>query len=202
MNVASSIAIYLLFLAIGFGLQYLIRWSPRVNLAISYFMVLILPPSWSIGLIGGAWISCAFFTYMPERERRFEVTPAVSWGKTVFSSLWTFAGFLLTLIFLWKLKVTNSLGLYQREMFAWVFLILIEICLYRVIARLSPSFYRIPLGYGIAFFNFLMILYWIYPFGISWSILILFSLLIINPLLLLLVDLPLNMIEDPIFRRR
>jgi hypothetical protein len=202
MATTGSIFIFILFLVVGFGLQFLIRWSPWVILAISYLVVAILPPGWSLGLIIGTWISCAFFTFNPEQVYQFEMISAVSWRKTVFSALWTFTGFLLTLIFLWKLKMSNSLELFPREILAWVFLIMIEICLYRIIARLSPRLYRIPLGYGIAFLNFLMILYWIFPFGGLFMLLILVSLLIINPLLLILVDMPFNGDQDQLFRRR
>jgi hypothetical protein len=202
MGTTGSVLVYIIFLLVGFGLQFLVRWSPWVNLAISYLVVAILPPGWSLGLIIGTWISCAFFTFNPEQDRQFAIIPSVSLRKTVFSALWTFAGFLLTLIFLWKIKTSNSLDVFPREILAWVFLILIEVCLYRVIARLSPRLYRIPLGYGIAILNFLMILYWIFPFGLLMIGLILFSLLIINPLLLVLVDMPLNAAQDPIFRRR
>lgn len=202
METTGNIFIFILFLLVGFGLQFLVRWSPWVNLAISYLVVAIFPPVWSLGLIIGTWISCAFFTFNPELEHQFEMISAVSWRKTVFSALWTFTGFLLTLIFLWKLKMSNSLELFPREMLAWFFLILVEICLYRIIARLSPRLYRIPLGYGIAFLNFLMILYWIFPFGVLFILLILFSLLIINPLLLIIVDMPLGGDQDQIFRRR
>lgn len=197
-----SVFIYILSLAIGFGLQLLIRWSPWLNLAISFLVVLFLPPNWSIGLVGGTWISCAFFTYNPEQERRFDVIQVINWSRTILSSLWTFAGFLLTLVFLWKLKVTNSLDVGQREIMAWYFLILVEICLYRVIARLSPNLYRGTLGYRIAFLNFLMILFWIVPLGIIYICLIFLTLMVINPLILMIVDRPLTAVEDSIFRRR
>lgn len=202
MEMTGIVLTNIVFFLIGFGLQFLVRWSPWVNMAISYLVVVILPPGWSLGLIIGTWISCAFFTFNLEQQSQFEIIPAISWSKTFLSAVWTFAGFLLTLIFLWKLKMSNSLEILPREILAWVFLILIEVCLYRVIAGLSPRLYRIPLGYGIAVLNFLMILYWIFPFGALVIFLILFSLLVLNPLLLILVDMPLNATQDPIFRRR
>lgn len=202
MGVIGSIFIYLLFLFAGFCLQFLARWSPLINLAASYLMVLFLPPAWSLGLTSGIWIACAFFTYNPEQEHHLDTIPAISFRKILLSSVWTFSGFLLTLIFLWKLKVQTNLDLGQRELLAWAFLGLIEICLYRVIARLSPSLYRIPLGYGMAVFNFLLLFYWIYSLGIVWMALIFFTFLIINPLLLLVVDLPAGATKDSIFRRK
>lgn len=202
MEIISSILIYIFFLVIGFGFQSMVRWSPWFNLALSYLIVLLLPPNWSLGLVNGSWIACAFFTYNPEQDNRFDTIPVISFRKTILASCWTFSGFLLTLLFLWKLKITNSLDLFPREILAWFFLILIELCLYRVIAKISPSLYRIPLGYGIAIINFLMILYWIYPLGISFMVLILLTLLIVNPILLLVIDSSLHTPQDSIFRRR
>jgi hypothetical protein len=186
---------------LGFGLQFVIRWSPLINLALSFLMALLLPPAWSLGLIIGSWISCAFFTFNPEQEKhQFEIT-AITWRKSFLAALWTFTGFLLTLIFLWKLKISGNLELMPREIMAWSFLLLVEICLYRIISILAPSFYRIPLGYSIAVFHFLMLFYWIFPWGIWISGLVLLSLLIINPLLLVMVDIQFNA-QDPIFRRK
>jgi hypothetical protein len=197
----SSILIYIVFFAVGFGLQLLVHWSPGVNLGLSFPIVLIIPPEWSLGLIIGMWICCAFLTFNPEEERRVGTISTINWPKIFLAALWTFAGFILTLIFLWKLKVSNNLAVLPREILAWVFLSLIEICLIRIIARLVPRFYRIPLGYGMAALNFLMILYWVLPFGLWASGLIFLSLLIVTPLLLVLVDMPQNT-QDSIFRRK
>ena len=97
----------------------------------------------------------------------------------------------MALLFLWKLKVGSNLEIGHRETMAWLFLIVIELCLYRVIARSYPSLYRIQLGYGMAIINFLMLLFWIYPLGIYLMLLIFGSLLIINPILLIWLDPPL-----------
>lgn len=197
MNPLWNILIYLLALAIGFVIQNLVRWSPRANLGISYLTILILPPFWGLGLVGGFWISCSFFTYNPEIEHRHDTTPQITWSKILLYSAWTFSGFLLTLILLWKLKTANCLLLVQREEIAWLFLTLVEVCQYKVIARISASFNRIPLGYGIAVLNFLMIFYWLYPLGLYSIILIFCSFLVINPLLLSWVDFPVNSLPDP-----
>jgi hypothetical protein len=185
----------------GFGLQLLVRWSPGIIMALSFLFAGILPTWWSLGLISGSWICCAFFTFNPEQEHQIEIVSAINWRKIFFAALWTFAGFVLTLLFIWRLKISNNLAVFPREILAWIFLISVEICLYRIIAVLVPRLYRIPLGYGIAVLNFLMILYWILPFGILKIGLILLSLLIINPLILVLVDTPLNT-QDPVFRRK
>jgi hypothetical protein len=201
MATSTSIVVNILFFLGGFGWQFLVRRSPWVNLILSFAAAAILPPGWGLGLIIGIWISCAFFTFNPEQERQFETISTVNWQKIFLAALWTFSGFILTLVFLWKLKISDNMGLLPREILAWVFLILIEICLFRIIAKLVPRLYRIPIGYGIAVLNFLMILYWILPLGIWIMGLILLSLLITHPLLLVLVDMPLNKVQDPVFRR-
>ncbi|NLW47512.1 MAG: hypothetical protein GXY86_09290 [Firmicutes bacterium] len=200
MSAALKVFIYLLSFGAGFIVQYFSRLSPWVNLALSYLLVFILPPMWSLGLVGGIWISCAYFTYNPDLDR-LELLKGLSWYKVLLSSLWTFTGFLLTLSLVWKLKVTGFEVASQREIIAWTFLVLIEVCLYRVIARLSPALHRIPLGYGIALFNFLMLTFWLYELGIPVMIMALVTLLIINPLLLIVIDLPVGASGDPYLRR-
>ncbi len=197
-----TILLYIFFLLIGFGLQFFIRWSPWLNQIISFIAILLLPPDWSLGLVGGSWIASAFFTFNPEQVRQYDAIPALNWWKVVFSSLWIFSGFLLTLLLIWKLKIMGDFQVIQREILAWAFFIMVEICLFKVLARLSPGMYRIPLGYGIGLLNFLLLLYWLYPLGISYVLLILVTIIIINPLLLLIVDKPVAPAEDPIFRRR
>ncbi len=192
--------IYLLTLGAGFVAQSFTRLSPWLNLGLSFLLILILPPGWSLGLAAGIWIGCAFFTFNPELDR-LELLRGFSWMKVFLSSLWTFSGFLLTLCLLWKLKLSGYMVVSQREFLAWAFLGLIEICQYRIIAKLSPVLHRIPLGYGVAFFNFLMLLYWLYPLGIPVMALVLVTLLIINPLLLIFVDLPVGTGGDPYLRR-
>ena len=202
MAILGTISIYIVTLLLGFLFQALVRWSPRVILGISFLLALFLPPGWGIGLVEGLLITCAFFTYEPLRESQFDQTPTVSWQKILLTSLWTFAGFLLTLLFLLRFKLTGSINIQQGETLAWIFLILVEVCLYKVIVKDSFSLYRIPLGFGIAVLNFLMILYWIYPLGWSFIGLVFFSLLIINPLLLIWIDIPLVATGDPFLRRR
>ncbi len=201
MNSTGSIIVYSVFFILGLGLEFVIRWSPGINLLLSFILAFVLPPGWSFGFIIGSWISCAFFTYNPEQEGQFEAITTINWRRILMASIWTFAGFLLTLVFLWRVKIGNLMGIYPREILAWTFFALVEICLCRIIAKLVPRLYRIPLGYGIAVLNFLMLLFWILPFDI-WKIgLILLSLLIIYPVVLVLVDSPLEA-KDPIFRRK
>lgn len=200
MGAVLKVFIYLLSFGTGFTVQNFTRWSPWVNLALSYLLVFVLPPNWSLGLVGGIWIACAYFTFNPDLDR-FELIKGFSWYKVFLSSLWTFAGFLLTLFLVWKLKVSGFQLVSQREFLAWTFLVLIEACQYRVIAKLSPVLHRIPLGYGIAFFNFLMLLFWLYRFGIPLMLMALVTLLIINPLFLVFIDLPVGADGDPYLRR-
>ncbi len=200
MEAACKVFIYLLTLAAGFVIQNSIRCSPWINMALSFLIILLVPPDWSLGLIGGVWIACAFFTFNPDLDR-LELLKAFSWIKVFLSSLWVFAGFLLTLCLLWKLKISGYLLISQRELLAWAFLILIEVCQYRVIARLSPVLHRIPLGYGVAFFEFLLLLYWLYPLGIPVMAMVLVTLFILNPLLFVFIDLPVGTNVDPYLRR-
>lgn len=200
MSIALRIIIYLLTLGAGFMIQSLVRWSPWINLIISFLAVLLLPPIWSLGLVGGVWIACAFFTFNPDLDR-LELLKGFSWLKVFVSSIWTFTGFLLTLSLVWKLKVSGLLLEPEREFLAWCFLVLIEVSQYRVIAKLSPVLHRIPLGYGIAFFNFLMLMFWLYQMGIPLMLMTLATLAIINPLLLVIVDQPVGVYSDPYLRR-
>lgn len=200
MGIALKVFIYLLTLGAGFAIQNLTRLSPWLNIGLSYLIILLIPPGWSLGLVAGLWIACAFFTFNPDLDR-LELLKAFSWFKVFFVSLWTFSGFILTLFLIWKLKVSGYLLASQREFLAWTFLVLIEVCQYRVVAKLSPVLHRIPLGYGAAFFDFLMLLYWLYPMGVPIMALALVTLIIINPLLLVFVDLPVGSGGDPYLRR-
>ncbi len=200
MSAAFKVFIYLLTFGIGFVVQNLTRWSPWLNLVISFLLILLIPPNWSVGLVVGIWIACAYFTFNPDLDR-LELLKGFSWYKVFFSSLWTFMGFILTLSLVWKLKVSGNLLVSQREFLAWTFLVLIEACQYRVIAKLSPVLHRIPLGYGIAFFNFLMLLYWLYQFGLPLMLMALVTLVILNPLFLVFVDLQVGTSGDPYLRR-
>ncbi len=183
-----NIIIILSTLAGGLVIQYFIRLSPWVSLAISFPIILFLPPFYSFGLICGFWLCCAFGTFHPEAESKIDTPNRLRWYKVIGYSLLTFSGFLLTLILLWKLKITTDLPSVQREIFAWVFLIIIEICLYKIIARLSPGLYRIPLGYGIAVLDFLMIFYWLISKGIIFTLLVFLTMLFLSPLILTWVE--------------
>jgi hypothetical protein len=183
-----DILILLLTLAGGLAIQFFSRLSPWIILGGSFLAILCLPSFWGYGLVCGFWLCCAFNTFQPERENQIDAPSRVSALKILGFSLLTFSGFLLTLILLWKLKVTSSLSSQEREIFAWIFLAVVEVCLYKVIARLSPGLYRIPMGYGIAVLNFLMIFYWLLAEGIVVIVLTLLTLLVVNPLLLTWVE--------------
>jgi hypothetical protein len=183
-----DILIILLAMAGGIGIQFFARLSPWIILAGSFPVILFLPSFWGYGLVCGFWLCCAFNTFQPERENQIDAPNRVSAFKILWFSLLAFSGFLLTLILLWKLKVTSPLSSLEREIFAWIFLGLVEVSLYRIIARLSPGLYRIPMGYGIAALNFLMILYWIFAQGIIVIALTLLTMLVLNPLLLTWVE--------------
>lgn len=188
MYLIGEIFILLLTLAGGIFIQFFTRLSPQIILAGSFPIILCLPSFWGYGLVAGFWLCCAFITFQPEQENQIDAPNRVSGLKILCFSLLTFSGFLLTLILLWKLKLTSPLKPLEREIFAWIFLCLVEVSLYKIIARLSPGLYRIPMGYGIALLNFLMILYWIFAHGIVVIVLTLLTLLVINPLLLTWVE--------------
>lgn len=183
-----AILILLLTLAGGLFIQFFSRLSPWIILAGSFPVILCLPSLWGCGLVCGFWLCCAFNTFQPEQENQIDAPNRIGGLKILWFSLLTFSGFLLTLILLWKLKVTSPLSSLEREIFAWIFLSLVEVSLYKIIARLSPGLYRIPMGYGIAGLNFLMILYWIFSQGIVVIVLTLLTLLVLNPLLLTWVE--------------
>lgn len=183
-----NIFILLLTLAGGIFLQFFSRISPWIILVGSFLVILCLPPFWGYGLVCGFWLCCAFNTFQPDQENHIDAPNRVSGLKILWFSLLTFSGFLLTLILLWKLKITTSISSVEREIFAWIFLGFVEVSLYKIIARLSPGLYRIPMGYGIAALNFLMIFSWIFNQGIVVIVLTLLTLLVINPLLLTWVE--------------
>lgn len=200
MELFFKIILFLLVAFSGFTFQLFSRWTPWINMVVTFLLVLLFPPFWSAGLTGGIWIACAFFTFHPENDKKADVIFTLNWHRLVLYSLWTFLGFLLTLLFIWKIKVYTNFSLVQREISAWFFLIVLEICLYKVIAQLSARLHRIPLGYGIAVLNFMMLIYWLFPLGLYVLLLTLTSLLIINPLLLIWLD-PAMGTRDTIFWR-
>lgn len=196
MNLVGIILISLVSLGGGLVFQFFTSISPWINLALSFLLILLLPPFWGLGLVCGLWISCAFITYHPELANQIDKPNRLSLIKVLGFAALTFAGFLMTLILLWRLKITSDLNPMQREVTAWIFLVIIEISLYKVIALLSPGIYRIPLGYGIACLNFLMIFYWVFSEGLYAIILVFLSLMILNPLLLTWVE-PVNRQGEP-----
>ncbi len=174
---------------LGFIIQYLIRWTPNFNLFLSYLLVLILPAEWSIGIVMGSWIATAFVTFSPNRERRLESYSALSGFSIFLYSLWTLGGFVLTLIFLYKLKASHLITIpLHRELISWIFLILIEVCQFKIIALSIPVTQRNSLGYYLAVLNFLMILFCTWSMGVVQNILIFAILLLVFPDLLKIVD--------------
>lgn len=189
MNLLLPLSIIAITAAAGFCLQNLLRWSPWLNFGFSFLVVTLLPPTWSLGIVIGTWLSCSFFTYQPEVERRVDTPPPLSWVKVLLCSCWVFGGFFLTMLWLWRVKTGESgLDISQREWLGWVFLIAVEICLYKVIARGTPPLYRVPLGYGIAGINFGLLCFWLYSVSILEKMMILFALMAASPLLLLYLD--------------
>jgi hypothetical protein len=184
MTILWGIVIFIFSVVLGTIWQTLVKLSPWINLALSFGILLVLAPAWSLGLVLGIWIGCAFITYNPVQERKVDPVTRIRWRRLFCLACFTFTGFLMTLILLWKFKIFGNYTVPQREVWAWIFLVAVEVCLYKVIVKISPGLKRIPLGYGIAVLNYLMILYWI--IRLDWAVLVLtfFSLLLLNPLLL------------------
>lgn len=171
-------------LLVGVAWQYLTKWSPGKKWLLSFLLACLLPPELTGGLLGGIWIGSAFITTPVNSQRDLKRHPQVGWREVVTFSLWTFAGFLLTLVFLFKIKSTGIWEIKQCQWFAWSFLAMLELCLLRIIARLVPSWLRLGVGIRMGFLNFLMLLYWLYPYGWVFGGLILVTLLVMYPLLL------------------
>lgn len=173
---------------LGFLMQTIFRWSPRASLGISFLAVMITPPLWGVGITIGWWICCAFLTFHSEEEH-FEKKSGLK--LVVLYAFFTFSGFILTLLILWKVKYGYRMApVFQRELLAWFYLIAIEVCFYKIIAYSSPKWNRFKIGYGIGFLNTCMLLFWLFPYGYQAIVLTLLTLLVINPLLLFWVDRP------------
>jgi len=172
---------------LGFLVQSIFRFSPRVSLGMSFLSVMIIPPLWGVGFTLGLWACCAFLTFSPEEEHQEKS----GFKRILLYALFTFSGFILTLLVLWKVKYGfKMLPALQRELLAWCYLIAIEVCFYKIIANTSPKWNRFQIGYGIGFLNTCMLLFWLFPYGYPVIILTLLTLLVINPLLLFWVDRP------------
>lgn len=173
----------------GLALQEFLRITPGWLLAMTFFIIILVPPLWSMGLLAGFWVACAFLTYQPEENRLREQVP-LTVVPVFFRSLWCFAGFGLTLILVWRLKTEGYFSPFHRELLGWSFFVLMETVIFRIIARDTPFLQRVSLGYGMSFFNYLMVFYWVYPLGLFRGILVFISILLATPLLLLWVDHP------------
>jgi hypothetical protein len=171
-------------LLVGVAWQYLIKWTPGQNWVLSFLLACLLPPGLTGGLLAGIWICSAFIVSPVNLQRKVDRHPKASWKEIVKFSLWTFAGFLLTLVFMFKIKLTGVWEIKQCQWFAWSFLVVLELCLLRIIARLTPSYLRLGVGFRMGFLNFLMLLYWLYPYGWILGGLTLLTLLVMFPLLL------------------
>jgi hypothetical protein len=179
---------FILAVIIGTCLVYFTKESIKINLLLSFIIVSSLSPFWSIGIISGQWFGIAFFGSEPEKDPKKERLIVINLRKIFLYSLLTFSGFIMTLIFYFRLKITTALDPFSQQVFAWIFLVMIEVCFFRVIARWCPKWYRKRTGYGIAFFNFLMILYCVSPYGLLAMVMTFISMLIISPLLLKWID--------------
>ena len=183
--------IYLVTLLAGLGFQFLSRWSVTKNLWFSFLILALLPPSVSFGLVCGTWVGCAFIPLNSGIKRPGNDYRG-SWREVVVFSLWVFAGFILTLVYLFKIKHSGNMEVGQSEALAWVFLAMIELCIFRIIACSVPRWSRSTLGCRIALINFLLLLYWIYPYGWFAAGLTFITFLVAFPLLLAWMDFPNN----------
>lgn len=176
-------------LVAGWVIQSLVRLKPIWNFWVTFLTILIFAPIWSIGFTVGIWLCCAFLTYHSDVNSQNEASRSRVW--VFVDALFTFSGFLLTLLLLWKVKSNIRLPLtFQHEVGAWLYFITVEICFYRIIALNYPYRKRFAIGYEIGFYNTLMVLYWIYPYGWEAVVLTFITILVLNPLLLLWLDRP------------
>lgn len=175
--------IYLAALLAGLGFQFFLRWSATKNLWLSFFILAVFPYLIGFGSVCGIWIGCAFIPYS-SGIKRLPSNYRAGWKEVIVFSLWTFCGFLLTLVYLLKIKLTGHMRVDQSEALAWVFFLMIEICIFRIISCTVPGWFRIPLGYRMGFLNYLLVLYWTYSYGWFANILTLLTLLVVFPLLL------------------
>lgn len=181
--------IYIAALLAGLGLQFLSRWSPAKNLGLSFLILACLPYSFGFGLVCGIWAGCAFIPYSSNANHpKRQLNPKRAWREVFIYSLWTFAGFLMALIFLFKIKLSGNMQPGQREMLTWVFFGIIELCIFRIIACSVPGWFRLPLGYRMSFLNFLLILYWVIPYGWFAVVLTFLTLMAGFPLMLSLMS--------------
>ncbi len=191
MAVFGGISVFLLTLAMGFGLQLALKWNTWPNLLLSLVLLVFLPVLWGSGLVCGILLASSFFTARPVKEKKIDSPSPVNIGKVILAALLVFSGFLLSLVYLMRLEgaqvVVNP---FWEEMMGWLFLIFVEVCLLKAIAKETPLPYRLLMGLGIAFLVFLMLIYWTYPYGIVGGILVFFTLFFLIPLLLKIVDRP------------
>ncbi len=191
MEAISWFLLYMFFFCCGLITQYGLRWSPWAILMISFLTVLLLPPLWVLGLLAGWWISCAFFTSRStDPIRTAEGGADFTWFSVCTSAFLAFCGYLLTVLFLWRIKTHCAISPQNVELFGWVLLLLIEVCIYKIIAGYCPALYRKYLGLGMTALVFLMMLYSIASLSLMGKVLILIGLLNVNLILLLIVDRP------------
>jgi hypothetical protein len=171
-------------LLVGVGWQFLTKWAPAKNWAFSFLMAFLAPPVLTGGLLCGIWICSAFIVPPANLKGGGNNNQQVGWKQVIIFSLWLFAAFLLTLVFLVKLKWAGIWEITQCQWFAWSFLAVLDLCLLRVIALLIPRWLRIEAGMRIGFFYFLLLLYWLYPYGWVLGGLTFLTLVIVIPLAL------------------
>jgi hypothetical protein len=175
-----------LFIAFVAGViwQFLTKWTPNKNWLVSFGVAFCMPPALTVGLLGGVWIcsvlSIGQANFKTDANNNFQV----GWKEIVVFSIWVFFAFLLTLVFLFKLKMAGHWEIGQCQAFAWMFLLGLELCLFRIIARLIPGWLRVGVGIRMGFLNFLFLLYWLYPYGWILTGLTLITLVVAFPMLL------------------
>ena len=193
---------YLLWVGAGGLAQVLLRWPSWLVMLCPFLLVLLLPPLWALGLLSGCWISCAFLTTRPDSNRLPEEGPTFSWFHVVTGSLWVSSGFFLTLLLLWRIKTSSGIGPDQLEILGWSFLILVEVCIYKNIARNCPWPCRNHLALGMTVLTFLMIFYAIAATNFVTKLLTFIILLNGNLFMLVWVDHPPFQPQDPLLRRK
>jgi len=200
MEIAGQVMLYFVFFILGFSCQTLARLGPGLLLAVGFGSVLFLPPLWGLGLVTGSFLACAFFTYKLKPQANAEQA-GIGWLRMMAYAALSFSGFLMTLVLVWKLKLDQQFFIAQREAVGWFFFALLEVCFYRILAYAIPSIQRFSVGYRMAFLEFWLILYWLWPMGGFTVFFVFCAMLLVSPLLLTLVDQPTTWIVGDLLER-
>jgi hypothetical protein len=167
MTAVFQVIFFIILIPVGMGLHYLLRWPPRFLLPLCGGIIILLPPFRGAALTSGLMLAAAFIERPAETNQVMDIGESAHWWRqTLYGVVLSFSGFILALLLVWRLQFATNLNIPQREIFSWLYLALLEICLFRIIAWRVPTSRRAAVGYGIGAANYFLLFYWIYPLGI------------------------------------